>query len=190
MLEKKREYRIKQGLSYMPLHCSEMRDLDNGHSTPEQAWNDCKRGDWMLWIAKELEVDDRLFTKAKALCANTVRHLMKDKRSTDAIDAAMRYANGEITREELNKYAVAAYNAATAASYDDADDVAYAADAAYSATSASASASATYAAYAVASATSYAADAAAANYQATADICREILTEEVFEKLKNYEQPN
>ncbi|MDR1544756.1 MAG: DUF4373 domain-containing protein [Prevotellaceae bacterium] len=30
MLEKKREYRIKQGLSYMPLHCSEMRDLDIG----------------------------------------------------------------------------------------------------------------------------------------------------------------
>jgi hypothetical protein len=173
--------------------CDEGLEYYNGHSTPEQAWNDCKRGDWMLWIAKELAVDDRLFTKAKALCANTVRHLMKDKRSTDAIDAAMRYANGEITREELNKYTAAAYNAATAASYD----VAYAANAAnaaYSATSAtSASASATsaaYAAYAVAAASAYAADAASANYQATADICREILTEEVFEKIKNYEQPN
>jgi hypothetical protein len=118
---------------------------------------------------------------------------MKDKRSTDAIDAAMRYANGEITREELNKYTAAAYNADAAASYADADDVAaYAANAAYSATSASADAatSATSAAYAVASATSYADDAAAFNYQATADICREILTEKVFEQLKNYEQPN
>jgi CRISPR/Cas system-associated protein Csm6 len=84
---------------------------------------------------------------------------MKDKRSTDAIDAAMRYANGEITREELNKYIVAA-------AFD-----AYAA----------ATATAAFAA-------AYATDAA--NCQATADICREILTEKVFEKIKNYEQPN
>jgi hypothetical protein len=110
---------------------------------------------------------------------------MKDKRSTDAIDAAMRYANGEITREELNKYIAAAYDAAyDAAAY--AYTYAYAADAAADVASADSDAAASDAAYA--SAYAYAANAA--NYQATADICREVLTEEVFEKLKNYEQPN
>jgi hypothetical protein len=158
--------------------CDKGLEYYNGHSTPEQAWNNCQRGDWMLWIAKKLAVDDRLFTKAKALCANTVRHLMKDKRSTDAIDAAMRYANGEITREELNKYAAAA-SAASAAAHA----AAAAAHAAY-----------VYDAYPYAHAADAATDAAtatatfatsAANCQATADICREILTEEVFEKIKN-----
>jgi hypothetical protein len=178
--------------------CDEGLEYYNEHSTPEQAWNDCQRGDWMLWIANKLAVDDRLFTKAKALCANTVRHLMKDKRSTDAIDVAMRYANGEITREELNKYITAASYAADAAT--DVASAAYNATtytyaaSAYAATAASAVAyaidtAATSAASASAAA-SDAADASSANYQATADICREVLTEEVFEKLKNYEQPN
>ena len=27
----------------------------------EQAWNDCHRGDWMLWIASKLKVDKRTF---------------------------------------------------------------------------------------------------------------------------------
>ena len=81
----------------------------------EEAWHDCERGDWMLWIAAKLKIDDRTLTKAKALCANTVRRLMTDPRSTGAIDAALRYADGGISREELDKYASAARYAADAA---------------------------------------------------------------------------
>jgi hypothetical protein len=110
----------------------------------------------MLWIAVRLGVDDRTLAKAKVLCANTVLHLMKDKRSTAAIDAALRYADGEISQEELDMYAsAAAANTAVAAN------------------------------------TVAAADAAAArfaNCRQIAAICREVLTEAVFEKVREFKK--
>ena len=69
----------------------------------------------MLWLAKRLNVDDRKLTLTKATCANQVRHLMKDQRSLDALDACFRYANGEISRSALDIYAAAAASAASAA---------------------------------------------------------------------------
>jgi hypothetical protein len=130
---------------------------------------------------------------------------MKDKRSTDAIDAALRYAAGEISREELNEYARAAADASCA--YYAAYDASYAADAASYARAAYAAASAyayaaasayraaasyyaSYASYAARSA-SYAAAyraAEAANQLDTAAICREVLTEAVIEKVKQLSQ--
>ena len=100
--------------------CEEGLEYYNRFSTFEEAWNACDRGDRMLWIAVKLKVDDRKIVGAAALCANTVRHLMKDERSTAAVDAALRYADDEISGEELNKYARYAYDAylaAKAASY-------------------------------------------------------------------------
>jgi hypothetical protein len=146
----------------------------------------------MLWLAKRLDVDDRKFTLAKAMCANQVRHLMKDQNSLDAIDACFRYAKGELTRDELNTYA-AAYAAYAAAAYA-AAYAAYAASYAAYAAYAAAYAAAYSAAYAAASYAAYAAASyAAASYSAarieslkkSADICREILTEEVLKKYKN-----
>ena len=146
----------------------------------KEAWQNCERGNWMLWVAKKLDIDDRKLTMAKYHCAAQVIHLMKDKRSIDAMDAALKYANGEISRNELNAYADAAY-AYAAAAYAAA---AYADAAAYAA-AAYADAAATYAA------ATYAADAAAAAYAArkeslkkSADICRKYLTEEVFKAYK------
>jgi hypothetical protein len=138
----------------------------------KEAWETCHRGDWMLWIAKKLNVDLLKLTTAKALCANTVRHLMKDERSIKAVDAAILFGQGKATKEELNAAADAAYAAYAAA----------AADAAYAAYAAAAAA-----AYAAA-ADADAADAAAAaaekeNQLKTADICRQVLTEEVFKSL-------
>jgi hypothetical protein len=89
--------------------CNDGLTYYKSKSSFEEAWNDCPRGDWMLWIAFKLGVDDRTLTKAKALCANTVRHLMKDKRNTDALDAALRYAEGKISRKELEEYAGVSY---------------------------------------------------------------------------------
>jgi len=81
----------------------------------------------------------------------------------DAIDACFRYARGELTREELNEYADAAYDAAYTA-YDAAYDAAYTAY------------DAVYAAY----------DAARKeSLKKSADICREILTKEVLKKYRN-----
>ena len=133
----------------------------------ESAWNACPRGDWMLWIAQKLGVDLRALTRAKAKCALTVRHLMKDERSLKACEIALKFADGDATRDELDAAADAAYAAYAAA--DAADAAAYAA--AYAA----------YAAYAAA----YTADAARKKNQLeTANICRKILAEEIFKLIK------
>ena len=80
-----------------------------------QAWNKCERGDWMLWIAKKIGIDDKILTHAKYLCANQVRRLMKDKRSIAAMDACKNYVEGKITRERLDAAADAAADAYAAA---------------------------------------------------------------------------
>ena len=123
--------------------CKEAMEFRSNYETSKEAWESCPRGDWMLWIAKKAGVDMLKLTTAKALCANTVRHLMRDDRSKNAIDVALKFGKGEATREELD--AAAAYAA--------------------------------YAAYAAA------ADARIKNRLATANICREVLTEEIYKAL-------
>jgi hypothetical protein len=91
--------------------CSDAREWVKTQKSAVAAWENCERGDWMLWLAKKLSVDDRKLTMAKYHCAAQVLHLMKDPRSLAAMAASLQYANGEITREELNAYA------ATAAAY-------------------------------------------------------------------------
>ena len=89
-----------------------------GDKTTEEVIDTCHRGDWLLWLAYKLEVDDRPFTLAKGHCANTVRHLMKDERSIKAVDAAIAYGNGEVSKEELKDAAdAAAYSVAAYAAY-------------------------------------------------------------------------
>ena len=106
--------------------CSDAREWMRTQKNATEAWNNCERGDWMLWIAKKLNADDRKLTMAKAMCTKQVEHLMEDQRSKDAIQACIYYFNGLITREQLNAAADAAAYAAAAAD-------AYAADAAYAA---------------------------------------------------------
>ena len=161
----------------------------------EQAWNECERGDWLLWYSYRMMNEGKItlkqLIKAKVGCANLVRHLMKDERSINALGVLERFANGEATRDELNTAASAAY-AASAADYDSA---AYAAAyAAYdAAAAAAASAAADYAADAAAASAAYAAaaSASAAAYDASdavrkqtlkkcAEIVREIITYEMI----------
>jgi len=148
-----------------------------GDKTAKEIIATCYRGDWLLWLANRLKVDDRSFTLAKGHCANTVRHLMQDERSIKAVDAAIAYGNGEISKVEL-KAAASAYAAAYAATY-----------ATYAAYSAAASAYAASDA-ACASAAAYSADGACAsatekalNQIETADICRKYLGHLILEKL-------
>jgi hypothetical protein len=136
--------------------CSDAREWVATQKNYKEAWQNCERGDWMLWLAKRLRVDDRKLTLAKFKCANQVRHLMKDQRSLDALDAAEKYGNGEIGRDELDAAAYAAYAAADAAAY-----------AAYAAADAAAAYDAAYA-------------AKKESLKRSADFCREILTEDVL----------
>jgi hypothetical protein len=170
--------------------CRDAREWVSTQKSPVLAWHNCERGDWMLWLAKKLNVDDKKLTMAKAMCAKQVEHLMKDQRSKDALQACFDYVNGKITREELDAAYAAAYAAYAAADAADAYAAYAAAYAAADAADAAAAYAAAYAAYAAADAAD-AADAYA--YQSTrpdslrksADICREYLTEGVLRKYKN-----
>lgn len=145
----------------------------------QEAWEACPRGDWMLWIAQRVGVDLRTLTRAKALCALTVKHLMKDERSVRACEVSLKFADGEATLEEL----AAAVYAAASAVYAAASAATYAA--AYAAYAAANRYRYTDVAIYAASATIYASaiNTGRENQKQTADICRENLTEVVFEKL-------
>jgi hypothetical protein len=158
--------------------CREALEFRRQYPTFEQAWKECPRGDWMLWIAKRLKIDNRKLTLAKGFCANTVIHLMKDQKSKDAVKAAIDYGNNQIDEDQLKTAAdaaAAAYAADAAAAI-----AAYAAAYAAAATTAADAA----AAYAAAAAAAYAATAKKQNQMITANICRNILTEVVMEKIK------
>ena len=166
--------------------CQEAKDWA-GDKTWEEVYNTCHRGDWLLWLLQRTNPNDlQLLTLAKGNCANTVRHLMKDERSIKAVDAAIAFGEGRISREELDEAADAAADAGYAAAW--AADAVWAARAAYYAAAnaaADADDAATYAARADAAATYAArADAAAVarqeNQQLTADICRKYLPIEIW----------
>ena len=161
--------------------------------TIEEVVSTCERGEWLLWLAQKVGVPLQELTLAKARCAKTVIHLMKDERSINAVNVAEKFGLGECTLEELKEAAAGAY-----AAYADAADAyaaataatAYATADAYTTayTTAYAAATAAYAAYAAyaaataaavyATAAAYAAAYAAAkkeNQKLTADICREVI---------------
>jgi len=181
--------------------CTEAKEWAKG-KTLQEVWKTCHRGDWMLWIAREMQGKEgwhtlRQITLAKALCAKLVVHLMADERSKKAVEVAEQFGLGKATREELDSAAIAAYT--VAADDDAAYTVAADDDAAYTVAAAAAAATAAYTAaaaaytyaYTVASAAAAAAaytyaaaiesyNAAAASKKATileqcANICREHL---------------
>jgi len=149
--------------------------------TWKEIYKTCHRGDWLLWLFKKTNPEDlRRLTLAKGYCAKTAIHLMKDKRSIDAVKASIKFGKGLISESEL-KTATYAAAAADAAAYT----ATYAAAAADAAAAYTAAAYAAYAAYAADddaaayAAAAYAATADAAdrekNQQLTADICRKHL---------------
>ena len=161
--------------------------------TLEQFLNTCERGEWILWLFARMNPNSlKELTLAKGHCANTVRHLMKDQRSIDAVEAAIAFGEGKISREELDKAKKAADAAADAADADVAADAASAASAAVYAASAAASA-AVYAAWAAAASGSGAGGGGAGganacyttakrtNQKLTADICRKYLPLEIWD---------
>ena len=155
--------------------CEEAR-LWAGDRTIEEVLRDSWRGDWLLWLAKKLDLPLNKLTLAKARCAKTVIHLMKDKRSVNAVNVAEKFGLDECTLEELNNAANAAYAASYAANA--AYAASYVANAAYVYAAYTAAYAADAYAYAYTDAVaSYAANARKKNRQKTSDICVEILGE-------------
>jgi hypothetical protein len=169
-----------------------------GDRTPEQAYNDCPRGDWLLWLFQRTNPEDlQLLVLATGHCANTVRHLMTDSRSTNAVDVTIAFGGGRASKEELDAARVAARDATTAviaAATTTATTTATATSfiatyTAYATATYTATYAATYTAYATADdAADAAADAAAyadadakkENQRLTADICRKHLPFEIW----------
>src|SRR3990167_7425201 len=171
----------------------------------EEAWNNCSRGDWMLWIALKLGVDIKILTLAKVHCALTIKHLIKDKRSINALEVALKFTNNKATLKELKIAADDAHIAAVYAGDDVVTNTAavYAADAVsvdYIIANATHATNAIYAAanaaYIAANTAAYAAayvnytihgavynsanDAKIRNQLETANVCRKYLTKSVF----------
>jgi len=140
--------------------CDEAVGWAQNYKTFPAAWEACKRGDWMLWLAARSGVDRKALVLAACACARpALKYVPKgEKRPRIAIETAERWARGEATIEDLRltSAASAAYADADAA----ADRSAYAAAARYAAHAAADAAryAARYAAEAAANA-AYAADA-------------------------------
>jgi hypothetical protein len=140
--------------------------------TIEQSWNECERGDWMLWLAAKL-LDRKIVVKAACAVARTSLKYVKEGelRPLKCIKITERWVIGESTIEEVilarNAAVVAAMVAAVVTAATDAATYStYAAMvAADTAADTAADAAATDAAYAAA----YAASAAAADAADTAD---------------------
>ena len=133
--------------------------------TIEQALASPQRGDWLLWLASRLKLDNRKIVQAAGRCAGTVRHLIADPRSLAMLDACESYGRGQIDRAEL-----AAARAAEAA---------WAARAAAEAAGAAAEA-AWAAAEAAAAEAAGAAEARTKNRQTTGRIVAELLGDDLI----------
>jgi len=92
--------------------CKEAIEWLSSQTTLEEAWKNCERGDWLLWLIAMLDVDEKRLFLAKGLIVNKIIHLMTDERSIAACTAAIDYGRNKIDKSELEK---AAYNAAEAA---------------------------------------------------------------------------
>ena len=86
--------------------------------TPREVWRTCPRGDWLLWLAEELEVDRKLLVTADCDCAELPKAKWPpgDDRLRIAIETARKWVRGEATVEEVRKAANAA-RSANAATY-------------------------------------------------------------------------
>ena len=163
----------------------------------EEAWRDCERGDWMLWLAAHLKIDRRKLARAMALCANTVRHLMKDAGYEKAVDDVLAYADGEIDLEGLRARVMPlpvaplgfpfsrsyARRASYCAAYSHSQNTDRATQIRHISSTAECAAKA---AYELVWKVDFPAarEALTDNRRQTAGICREVLTEAVFEEVK------
>lgn len=147
-----------------------------GEFSAKEFWDNCQRGDWLLWWAQKVNIDIRLLTLAKARCAETVIHLMKDDRSKEAVRVAISYGQGFATKDKLKDASDAASDAAAYASDAASDAAAYAANAANAAA---------YAANAAFYASDYISDVWLDHLKKCADIVRAVISYEIVEnKLK------
>lgn len=103
--------------------------------TLAEVWEQCERGDWLLWLAAKAGVDRKRLVMAACACARlALVHVPSgEERPRIAIETAESWCRGEANIEQVREarrnaaaYAAYAYAAAAAAAYA-AADAAYAA---------------------------------------------------------------
>lgn len=155
--------------------------------TIEQVVAECPRGDWLLWLARKVDVGLQPLTLVKGHCANTVRHLMQEEQSVKAVDTAIAFGEGRATWEELTAAAAAAaFVTANAATYATTANIAAANAANAAVAAASYGTTAADAAVAAASVRNVVGNVAAAHIQnqnQTAAICREHIGQLIIDKV-------
>lgn len=151
--------------------CPESVQWARDYTDDAVAWRECQRGDWMLWLLGQIDVDRKRLVLATCGCARLSLYLAPDgeDRPRIAIETAEAWARGDgPTLDDVRRSASAAD--AAAATYEDAAYAAYAASyAAYAA------ASAAYAASAAHAASAYDAYAHAAHAASAASQCADIV---------------
>jgi len=81
--------------------------------TPAQAWAECDRPDWMMWIAAR-RVSRAQLVLAACACARSILHLVPDGVTEPrvAIEAAEGWARGEVSASNVHAAQVSAWGAA------------------------------------------------------------------------------
>lgn len=98
--------------------CQESTEwLSEFKGTPEKAWEQCERGDWMLWLLARLKADRKKIVSAACGCARlSLDYVPKgEDRSRVAIETAEAWVRSEVSLEDLNNAAGAAWAAWAAA---------------------------------------------------------------------------
>jgi len=137
-----------------------------GNKTIKGAWNQCNRGDWMLWLLEMLRWDRKVLASIACDCAERVLHLVLEgeDHSRKAIETRRAWVRGEATEEDCRKAARAVDDGAGVAAYA-ARSAAYAA-----------AWSTSWAAWAASWVARVALDAEGAERKAQADIIRRYVT--------------
>jgi hypothetical protein len=106
--------------------CEDAVEWLSKQKSVKQAWADCERGDWMLWLLGKLSGEPGCEKRKKLVlaacgCARlSLKYVKKgEKRPLIAIQTAEKWANGKATIEEVRTaaYAAAAYDAAAYDAY-------------------------------------------------------------------------
>jgi hypothetical protein len=92
--------------------CSDGIRWASAYPTAQAAWEACKRPDWMVWLAGQTGVSDRVLWRAAVRFARLVEHLMEDERSRKALDMQEAWLDGHATGDEMAAARTAAWAAA------------------------------------------------------------------------------